>query len=249
MTHTQRWRHHRRLVGEGPLYQRSGIGRLPRDGRFKCFPVQAEGHDGCGHLLSLLRYVERNPLRAGLVRRAEDWPWSSLHARLNPSSPGARLVRLHPWPVERPSDWVEWVKSRRRMRNWSGCGPACGGAGRSGTNAGSNGRPPTWAWRQACGPRAAPVNDLRTRCRRENRLPSLFPFLFPFPSLFPFPGMPWKRPGHPVRLVVIEAERAPGAAAAAASPPGRATAAPLAFHRSLMYLWPYYLSISRRSAC
>src|SRR5690348_16872072 len=33
MTHTQRWRHFRRLVGEGPLYQ----------GRFKCFPIQVEG--------------------------------------------------------------------------------------------------------------------------------------------------------------------------------------------------------------
>jgi hypothetical protein len=30
------------------------------------------------HLRLLLAYVERNPLRAGLVERAEDWPWSSL---------------------------------------------------------------------------------------------------------------------------------------------------------------------------
>ena len=30
----------------------------------------------------MLRYVERNPLRAGLVGRAEDWPWSSLACRL-----------------------------------------------------------------------------------------------------------------------------------------------------------------------
>src|SRR5947207_7985249 len=45
MTHTQRWRHLRRLVGLGPLYQ----------GRFKSFPVQTDGH-----LLTVLRYVERN---------------------------------------------------------------------------------------------------------------------------------------------------------------------------------------------
>jgi putative transposase len=92
MTHTQRWRHFRRSVGEGPLYQ----------GRFKCFPVQAEGLDGGGHFLTLCRYVERNALRAGLVGRAENWPWSSLYARLHPASPAARLVRLHPWPVDEP---------------------------------------------------------------------------------------------------------------------------------------------------
>jgi putative transposase len=43
-------------------------------GRFKAFPAQDDGH-----LLTVLRYVERNPLRANLVARAEDWPWSSLH--------------------------------------------------------------------------------------------------------------------------------------------------------------------------
>jgi len=41
-------------------------------GRFKCVPVQ----DG-EHLSTLLRYVDRNPLQAGLVPRAEQWLWSS----------------------------------------------------------------------------------------------------------------------------------------------------------------------------
>ena len=26
-----------------------------------------------------VEYIHRNPLRAGLVERAEDWPWSSVH--------------------------------------------------------------------------------------------------------------------------------------------------------------------------
>ncbi len=34
------------------------------------------------HLLSAVRYVELNPVRAGLVRKAEDWPWSSAAAHL-----------------------------------------------------------------------------------------------------------------------------------------------------------------------
>ena len=44
-------------------------------GRFKAFPIQEDEH-----LLVVLRYIERNPLRAGLVARAEDWSWSSLGA-------------------------------------------------------------------------------------------------------------------------------------------------------------------------
>ena len=34
------------------------------------------------HLLAALRYVALNPLKAGLVTRAEDWPWSSARAYL-----------------------------------------------------------------------------------------------------------------------------------------------------------------------
>lgn len=34
------------------------------------------------HFLTVLRYVEANPLRAGLVTCGEDWPWSSLRERL-----------------------------------------------------------------------------------------------------------------------------------------------------------------------
>ena len=56
VTHTQRWHAHRHTAGTGPLYQ----------GRFKSFPVQ-----GDDHVLSVCRYVERNPLRANLVTRAE----------------------------------------------------------------------------------------------------------------------------------------------------------------------------------
>ncbi len=44
-------------------------------GRFKAFAAQDDDH-----LITVVRYVERNPVRAGLVTRAEDWPWSSLGA-------------------------------------------------------------------------------------------------------------------------------------------------------------------------
>ncbi len=35
-----------------------------------------------GHLANAVRYVSRNPVRAGLTERAEDWPWSSVGAHL-----------------------------------------------------------------------------------------------------------------------------------------------------------------------
>jgi len=55
-THTMRWHVHHETVGTGHLYQ----------GRLKSVPVQTDEH-----LLVVCRYVERNPLRAKLVERAE----------------------------------------------------------------------------------------------------------------------------------------------------------------------------------
>lgn len=38
------------------------------------------------HALTAMRYVELNPVRAGLCDRAEEWPWSSVHANLGKTS-------------------------------------------------------------------------------------------------------------------------------------------------------------------
>jgi putative transposase len=89
-THTQRWHAHYHTSGTGHLYQ----------GRFRAFPVQEDDH-----LYSVLRYVERNPLRANLVSQAEAWRWSSLGRQRGP----AATWSLHPWPVRRPRDWVAQV--------------------------------------------------------------------------------------------------------------------------------------------
>jgi putative transposase len=92
MTHTQRWHAHHHTTGTEPLYQ----------GRFKSFPVQ-----GDEHLLSLCRYVERNPLRAGLVKRAEHWRWSSLWHRAQGTLPG--WLGGGPLPVL--DGWLEQVNA------------------------------------------------------------------------------------------------------------------------------------------
>ncbi len=71
-------------------------------GRFKAFVVEEDDE----HLYTLLRYVERNPLRANLVERAPDWPWGTLAFRQ------AGVVRpnwLAPWPIYEPPDWAEIV--------------------------------------------------------------------------------------------------------------------------------------------
>ena len=52
----------------------------------------------------MLRYVEANPLRAGLVRRAEDWKWGSLGGGEGPVVTAS--------PVAKPSDWTAYVNAR-----------------------------------------------------------------------------------------------------------------------------------------
>jgi putative transposase len=51
----------------------------------------------------VLRYIERNPLRAGLVDNARDWAWSSV----GPCRGGE--PRLDPGPVRRPEPWLAYV--------------------------------------------------------------------------------------------------------------------------------------------
>jgi len=93
MTHTQRWHAHRHNAGHGHLYQ----------SRFKSFPIQRNDH-----FLTVCWYVERNALRAGLVRRAEDWLWCSLACRERKLNKASLL--LDGWPVDRPRGWRRTVQ-------------------------------------------------------------------------------------------------------------------------------------------
>ena len=67
-------------------------------GRYKSFPIELDDH-----LLTVLRYVERNPVRAELVTRSADWNWSSARTRKTGS------VSLTDSPVPLPSNWRQWV--------------------------------------------------------------------------------------------------------------------------------------------
>ena len=90
LTHSQRWHVAHGTVGIGHLYQ----------GRYKSFPVQ-----GNAHYLTLMRYVEANPLRAGIVDTAGGWPWSSLAVRLGEE----KELPISRGPVKLPANWHKHV--------------------------------------------------------------------------------------------------------------------------------------------
>ena len=76
-------------------------------GRYKSFPIQ---HDH--HLLNVLRYVERNPVRANLVKSAVDWKWSSLVQQHVSVSPDLACES----PVTRPPEWARLVDEPQTLR-------------------------------------------------------------------------------------------------------------------------------------
>jgi putative transposase len=92
LTHTQRWHAHRQTTGSGHLYQ----------GRFKSFPIQQDEH-----FYTVARYVERNALRAKLVRRAEQWRWGSLYRWVHGNADEQAM--LAPWPLPRKANWLQHV--------------------------------------------------------------------------------------------------------------------------------------------
>ena len=91
-THVRKYRVTTKSIGYGALYQ----------GAYKSFIVQEDKH-----LVDLIRYVEQNPLRAKLVKRAEDWKYSSLHRRYKVSHQEKKL--LAPLPTRLPSNYMTSV--------------------------------------------------------------------------------------------------------------------------------------------
>jgi putative transposase len=99
LTHSVRWHKHYHSTGSGHVYQN----------RFKAFPIARDEH-----LWTVLRYVERNALRAGFVKRAEEWMWSSTALRSEGSEAAAK--RLHSGPMPLPGNWLEVVNKPQTDR-------------------------------------------------------------------------------------------------------------------------------------
>jgi putative transposase len=89
-THVRRYHLHYGLRGTGHLYQDRFRNDVVRDDRA---------------LLAVMRYVEGNPVAAGITKRAEDYEWSSLWLRVRGKGGGI----LSPCPIPLPSNWAAYV--------------------------------------------------------------------------------------------------------------------------------------------
>jgi len=92
----------RRAIGEAhcrytrEINQREGWRGHLWQGRFLSFVMDER------YTLAAARYIERNPVRAGLVVRAEDYPWSSARAHVAGKDDG--LVTVAPM-LEMVREW------------------------------------------------------------------------------------------------------------------------------------------------
>ncbi len=97
VSHTQRY--HRHYQSGGHVWQ----------GRFKSPVIQNDEH-----LLTVLRYIEANPLRADIVERADDYPWTSYRTHGMGEvdalvDPLVNYEQLSPHPQTRQRKWAEKV--------------------------------------------------------------------------------------------------------------------------------------------
>ena len=80
--------------GSGHLYQ----------GRYKSFLVDSDKY-----LLAVIKYAERNAVRAKLARHCEDWRWGSAWRRIHGTIEQKKL--LAGMPAELPDDYREWINT------------------------------------------------------------------------------------------------------------------------------------------
>ncbi len=92
--HTRKVHARTNTNGNGHLYQ----------GRYKAFLVDTDNY-----LLTLIKYVERNPVRAKLVTRCEDWHWGSAWRRIHGSPVQMKLIDASPEPF--PKNYRTWINS------------------------------------------------------------------------------------------------------------------------------------------
>ena len=89
-SHADHWRRVTHSRGEGAVYQ----------ARFTSVPILDPVH-----FYTAWRYIERNPIEAGLVKRAEEWDWSSAsHPRV-----GCEYLALDPGPLQLSPQWLAIV--------------------------------------------------------------------------------------------------------------------------------------------
>lgn len=101
--HTRLVRTRTGTVGYGHLYQ----------GRYKSFLIQDDTH-----LLMVIKYVERNAVRAKLARTYESWRWGSAHCRLEGSPQQKKL--LDESPTILPTNYRTWINEPEKSEELAG---------------------------------------------------------------------------------------------------------------------------------
>ena len=92
-------------------------------GRFASIPLDER------HLIAAMRYVERNPVEAGVVQRADEYPWSSAQAHVRGTldpllSPHVLTERIPDWAafLARPEEAETTQRLEQHMRTGRPCG-------------------------------------------------------------------------------------------------------------------------------
>ena len=88
-THAIRWRKRADSVGKGAVYQ----------SRYRCHRVKPNQV-----FWVVARYIERNPVRAGLTESPYSWDWSSAGQKNGLS------IATDEWPLAKPEKWEEFLK-------------------------------------------------------------------------------------------------------------------------------------------
>lgn len=91
-THVRQVRAKTNSIGQGHLYQ----------GAYRSFIVETEKY-----LVQLIRYIEQNPLRAKMIKRAQDWEWSSLYVREKGEINQKKI--LDSLPVKLPANYIKTI--------------------------------------------------------------------------------------------------------------------------------------------
>ena len=92
--HTRKVHARTNTNGSGHLYQ----------GRYKSFLVDSDNY-----LLAVVKYIERNAVRAEFVRLCEDWRWGSAWRRIRGTVEQKKLI--DEMPIDLPDDYTKWINT------------------------------------------------------------------------------------------------------------------------------------------
>jgi putative transposase len=99
-THAALFRNKTQTLGHGHLYQ----------GRYKSFIVDTDAY-----LLTVLKYIERNPVRAKLSKSPEEWRWGSAYRRINGKKKEKAFLADSPTPL--PHRYREWINDDEKAED------------------------------------------------------------------------------------------------------------------------------------